>query len=111
MKYVFKGKRYSPEEWEELHKEISKVIIPPENKSESEVFIFSPRKKLSLRERRERNRISARRHYYENKENEIKRIREYELKNPDKVKTYRKKSFAKWYAKKHGKLFMRKYMK
>jgi hypothetical protein len=101
LKYILKKKKYSPEEIEEYYNS-SKFFKPR---------YFPIRKKLTRREKLERIRQSAHKTYLKHKEKHIKWQRAWELRNPEKVKEYAKKTFSKWWKKKKSKEWMRKWMK
>lgn len=56
-------------------------------------------------------RAAALKYYYANKSKCIQRVRQYELKNPERRKKWDKKYFTKWYSKKKNKSYMLKIMK
>lgn len=88
IKYIFKKKKYSPQELA--------TIIPI-------------RKKLTKRELRKIHSRKNLEYYYKHKDAWIKRVREYEKRNPEKVKKWDKKTFDKWYATKRGKDYIKNY--
>jgi hypothetical protein len=88
MKYVLDRITYTPEEY------ALKIKLVRKTQWEK------------LKAKRQR----ALKYYYTHKKECIERVRQYELKNPEKAKGWAKKVFKKWHSKKKNKKYMVKAM-
>ena len=100
LKYILSGKKYSPEEFANNN--------PLKNTIPKKYLLKKPRTQW---EKIKACRQSSLRYYYNHKTKCSERNRIWGLKNPQKVKAYKRKSFARWYSKKKNKKHMVDYMK